>query len=343
MKRGIYMARLGQVAAVCAVFLVLLLLRSFSALAAQPETFPKRILLPNGFQPEGIATGRGTDFFVGSLGRLADDGVTPVGGAIYKGDLRTGEGQVVVPSEAGKMALGLDMDIRSNYLFVAGGPFGNAFVYDAATGDPITEIELTIQPFFGTLVNDVIVTRQAAYFSDSFHPLVYRVPLGPGGAVPDPVVVHELPLGGDFVHVAGEINANGIVASPNGKFLIVINYFLGTLYRVELETGAVVQIDLGGDTMPFGDGLLLDGKMLYVMQNETNEIAVIELAPGLLTGMLVRHITDPDYFKVPTTIAEFGSDLYAVNARFDVAPPPIPGNPPADPNLEYDVIKVPKH
>jgi sugar lactone lactonase YvrE len=322
--------------------LILLLLQGFASLAAPPKAFPKRIMLPNGFQPEGIATGRGTDFYVGSLGRLADDGVTTIGGAIYKGDLRTGQGQVLVPSEAGRMAIGLAVDRRTNYLFVAGGPFGNATVYDAATGATVAEYQLTTAPFLTNLINDVIVTRQAAYFTDSFRPFLYRVPLGPGGALLDPAMVQEIPLGGDFDHVPGQINANGIDATPNGKWLVVVNYHLGTLYRVEPDTGMAVQIDIGGDTLPYGDGILLDGKTLYVMQNEFNHIAVVDLAPDLLSGTVVRYITDPDYFKVPTTIAEFGSNLYAVNSRFDVAPPPLPGNPPADPNLEYDVIKVPK-
>ena len=45
--------------------------------STSPEvTFPKIILLPNGWQPEGIASGSGTSFYVGSL---AD-------GAIYVGD-----------------------------------------------------------------------------------------------------------------------------------------------------------------------------------------------------------------------------------------------------------------
>jgi hypothetical protein len=341
MKLELRTAHLRRVIAVTTVLFVLLLFQSFSVLAAPPETFPKQIWLPDGFQPEGIAIGRGTDLFVGSLGRL-ENGVT-VGGAIYKGDLRTGQGQVIVPSEANKMAIGLDVDLRSNYLFVAGGPYGNAFVYDAATGDAIAEIQLTTLPYLATLVNDVIVTRQAAYFTDSFQPVLYRVPLGPGGSLPDPIVVHEIPLGGDFVHEPGEFNANGIVASPNGNYLIVVNSYHGTLYRVDLATGAVMQIDLDGVTVPTGDGLLLDGKTLYVVQNDAtvNAIAVIELAPNLLSGTLVQHIADPK-FRIPTTVAEFGSDLYAVNARFDVAPPPLPIYPPADPTLDYDVVKVPK-
>src|SRR5664279_1068714 len=50
--------------------------------------FPQIISLPNGFQPEGISAGRGTSFYVGSL----------VDGAIYRGDVRTGAGSVLILS-----------------------------------------------------------------------------------------------------------------------------------------------------------------------------------------------------------------------------------------------------
>ena len=49
-------------------------------------------------------------------------------------------------------------------------------------------------------------------------------------------------------------------------------------------------------------------------------------------------ITHPDY-DVPATAALFGSRLYAVNARFNDALPPIFGGDPT--GLEYDVIGVP--
>ena len=45
-------------------------------------------------------------------------------GSIWKGDLRTGKGEVVI-SDVGGLAGGLDHDSRSGYLFVAGGSAGN--------------------------------------------------------------------------------------------------------------------------------------------------------------------------------------------------------------------------
>lgn len=49
------------------------------------------------------------------------------------------------------------------------------------------------------------------------------------------------------------------------------------------------------------------------------------------SGRIVRELRDDD-FDVPTTIARFGSALYAVNARFGTTPTP---------QTEYDVVRVP--
>jgi hypothetical protein len=84
-------------------------------------------------------------------------------------------------------------------------------------------------------------------------------------------------------------------------------------------------VDLGGTMLPNADGLFLDGKTLYVVQNQLNRVAVLHLSPDYLTGEVVRYITEPfasnAATRVPTTIAEFGSALYAVTAGF-AAPSP---------------------
>ncbi|MCK4415305.1 MAG: hypothetical protein KAY32_17360 [Candidatus Eisenbacteria sp.] len=79
-----------------------------------------------------------------------------------------------------------------------------------------------------------------------------------------------------------------------------------------------------------GDGLLLDGLNLYVVQNALNQIAVVRLVAGYNEGWVVDQIADPG-FRVPATVHRFGNALYAVNARFDVA---------ATPDTEYEVVRV---
>ena len=303
------------------ILVAILLLISIFGTTEIVRAFPELIPLPDGFRPEGIALGRGTSFFVGSVSE----------GAIYKGDLRTGEGEILVPTQADRIAIGLAVDLRTNYLFVAGGTTGEAYIYDAATGANIAEYQLTSEP--STFVQDVVVTRTAAYFTDSFRPYIYRVPFSKSGDLPNPDEFEEISLVGDFDFVPGAFNANGIDATSNGALLMIVNSTTGSLYTVDPSTGYATEIDLGGDSVPQGDGILLDGLKLYVVQNRSNQIAVIQLDPGLASGEVVNFITDPD-FDVPTTIAEFGNYLYAVNARFGIPP---------EPTTEYNVVQVLKN
>jgi len=286
-----------RVGAAAALALVLV-----ATAAARP--FPDVIPLPTGFQPEGIAV-QGTTFWVGSI---------PTG-SIYRGDLRTGEGTLLV-DDPGRAAIGLDVDQRGR-LFVAGGPTGQAFVYDADSGDPLASYQLS--PGGPTFVNDVVVTQDAAWFTESQGAVLYRVPIAPDGSLGDQSEVESVPLTGDFEPAPG-FNTNGIDATPDGKTLVIVQSNLGRLYTVDASTGEASLIDLGGGNVVQGDGILLDGKTLYVVQNRMNRIAVVELAPDLASGTIVDHLTHPA-FDVPTTIAEHGDRLYAVNARFGTDDP----------------------
>ena len=276
-----------------------------SAIAATDATFPKRINLPDGFQPEGIANAD-EQFYVGSI---------PTG-AVYRGSLRTGKGAILVQAEAGRSAIGLKAD--RGRLFVAGGNTGNGYVYSARTGALITTFPLATG---NTFVNDVVVTERAAWFTDSFNPVLYRVPLGPNGRPGAPAAVKAVQLSGDYEHVAGSFNVNGIDATPNGKTLLIVQSGTGRVFTVS-PTGVTRAIALtGGESVPNGDGILLDGRTLYVAQNQLNVVAKISLAANLTSGRVVRRIASRG-FDIPTTIADLGSRLYAVNARFSTTPTP---------------------
>ena len=282
-----------------------------AATAAANSLFPETIALPTGFRPEGISIGNGTTFYVGSI---------PTG-AVYRGDLRTGQGSVLVPpplaGEPARAAIGTEFD--RGLLYVAGGGTGRAFVYDAESGALVRDVQLASGPG-DTFVNDVVVTRDAAYFTDTRRTVIYRLPLAPNGT----------PATAADVLTTGVAGLNGIEATPEGSALVAIQSTPGVLFRIDPLTGAATPIDLGGTLLPNGDGLLLHGKTLYVVQNRLNRIAVVTVAPDLGSGAVVDTITDPD-FDVPTTIGRFGSHLYAVNARFGI---PMPDA------ASYSVVKV---
>jgi sugar lactone lactonase YvrE len=291
-----------------ASFLVVLAATSAAAAATseagstkkKPHPFPAVIQLPLGFQPEGIEVGRGTTFYVGSV----------ASGAVYRGDLRTGKGSILVPAAPGRKATGIELDTH-NRLWVAGADTGNAYVYDAKTRALLKTYQLGSPP---TFINDVVVTQDAAYFTDSSKPVIYKVPLDLGAA-------QTIPLGGDYVHVPGAFNLNGIDATSNGATLVAVQSTNGLLYRIDPTNGVAKTITLAkSESVPNGDGILLDGKTLYVVQNQQNLVAVISLSADLSSGVVRARRSDTD-FSVPTTIDDLGSRLYAVNARFGVLNP----------------------
>jgi hypothetical protein len=275
---------------------------------------PEVIQLPVGFQPEGIATGKRHRFFVGSV---AD-------GAIYRGSLRTGEGDVLVPGGADRAATGMKVDRRGR-LFVSGAGSGHIRVYDSRTGEQLRDYVVPDEPGF---INDVIVTRRGAYFTDSNKPRLYFVPVGKQGALGE---LRTIPITGEFEYTPGAFNANGIEKAKGGRTLILVKSVSGQLFTADPETGATKEIALDKPVLR-GDGLLRQGRRLYVVRNQDNRVAVVKLRRNLSAGRYTRDITSGE-FRVPTTIARDGGRKYVVNAKFGAA----------DPSTEtYQVVMVPK-
>ncbi|WP_243710730.1 superoxide dismutase [Actinomadura sp. KC216] len=286
---------------------------------AAVDRFPTTIPLPDGFQPEGIATGPGPFAYVGSM---AD-------GSVYRADLRTGRGAIISRGTGGQ-ALGMKTDAHGR-LFVAGGTGGDARVVDVRTGRVLASYRLATGP---TFVNDVILTRDAAWFTDSFAPVLYKLPLH-GGELPAEAV--RIPLTGDLVYRTGPdgaaFNANGITPTPDGRGLIVVQSNTGGLFHVDPATGTTRRVDLHGESLPDGDGLLLHGRTLYAVQNRFDTVAVVRLNAAGTEGRVIRRVTD-SRFDLPTTVAEFGSRLYLPNIRFFSTEP--------TPHLSYNAVAIPR-
>lgn len=264
--------------------------------------------LPAGFAGEGVTLGAGNTFYAGSL---AD-------GRIAIGDVAAGTSTVWVDDPVVAPAVGLDADVGTGLLWVAGGPSGEAAVYDLASGDAVATLTLTAAPAF---VNDVVVTGDAAWFTNSFAPELYRVPVSPSGEVGEPETVA---LSGPAGHVVpSAFNLNGIAATADGSTLVVVNSATGDLFTVDAATGDSEQIDLGGDNVAGGDGIALKGHWLYVLQNGAgggdNQVAVIKLSGDLSSVERLYTVTSP-LFETATTLDLRGSLIVAVNAQFAGAP-----------------------
>jgi sugar lactone lactonase YvrE len=265
---------------------------------ARAGVFPTIIQLPDGWLPEGIAIGRLPFAYFGSR---AD-------GSIFRVNLITGEGRELPTPGPGTPAVGLKLD-RLGQLFVAGGNAGDGRIVSALTGDILATFEFTTAESF---VNDVVLTDDAAYFTDTRNAVLYVVRLGRLGSLP--TGFEPLPLPRELTGL------NGIAETPDRRALLVIQSDPGTLYRVDKSTGEAMPVDLAGDNLLNGDGLLLDGRTLYAVQNRLNTVAVVRMSRDGALGTVVARVTDSN-FDVPTTVAKFFDRLYLPNARFGASPP----------------------
>ncbi|WP_433794017.1 SMP-30/gluconolactonase/LRE family protein [Actinoplanes sp. CA-252034] len=283
------------------------------AAAAPTSPLPATITLPSGFQPEGIAIGDRPYAYFGSR----------VDGDIYRVDLRTGAG-ATFSEGPGTPSLGLKID--DGRLFVAGGAGGDARVIDLRTGAVLKSYQLR-PAADGPFINDVIVTGDAAWFTDSRSLTLFKVPFGRHGRLPSAAVA--VPLTGDIVLQTGN-NANGISTTPDGRGLIIVQSNTGFLFRVSHD-GVTSRIDLGTETLPNGDGLWRRGRDLYVVQNRLNVIAKVALDRRGTSGEVLSR-TGSASFDVPTTIAEYRKRFYLPNARFTTPPTP---------ETAYNAVSVP--
>ncbi len=225
------------------------------------DLFPTEIALPNGWLPEGIAINVFPFAFFGSR---AD-------GDIYRANLITGNGSVFSQGP-GTPSVGLKVDLLAR-LFVAGGSGGDGRVVNAITGEIIASYTFATAP---TFVNDVVLTPDAAWFTDTQRAFLYKVPFGRFGRLPSQSEVEAVP----FPPGTG---GNGIARTPDGDALLVMSSN-GLLFRFDPATGAATQVDLGGTVLTNGDGLLLSGRTLFVVQNRLNRVAVVELNSAGTSG-----------------------------------------------------------
>ena len=282
----------------------LLLVAMVAAFALPAAAAPAEVIvLPGATSAEGIANGGGTTFYAGDL----------FTGDIFRGDIQRGTAELFIDPPAGRMAVGMAVDLEHDLLFVAGGFTGQAYIYDTVTGATVATYQLGAAD--ASLINDVALTKDGAWFTDSFQPTLYFVPVSDAGV---PGSFLTLQLTGPAAEISGQFNLNGIQATPNGKTLIVAHSTNGELYTVDPVSGTSATI--AGVSVPSVDGIVLLGKRLWAVQN-INQVSRVQLSPDLSSGVIEEVITS-DLFQTPATAARFGSRLAVVNAKFDTGFPP---------------------
>ena len=277
----------------------------------------RAIVLPGATGTEGVARLNGPTFFAGDL----------LTGDIFRGNINAGTAAKFIDAPDGRFAAGMKADRSDELLFVAGGPTGQGYVYSTETGDPVRSYQFQTPPDDPTFINDVALSEDGAWFTDSAQALLYFVPVIHG--VPS-VSFLTLPLSGPAADLSGDFNNNGIQAVRDGAKLIVAHSGNGVLNLVDAATGDSSTIK--GVSVPNVDGILVkDGRKLFAAQNADNQISVWKLESDFRAGEQRKVITSP-LFQFPTTVARFGGRLAVANAKFDTGFPPTAS--------QYEVIVV---
>lgn len=274
---------------------------------------PETIALPTGIRPEGITSGPGTTYYVGSL---AD-------GRIVTGDLLAGSvDHVLLPGAPTRQIRGLYWDERSGLVWAAGnvGAVAHVWAVDADSGAIASD---TVVPG-AVFLNDLVVTEDKVWVTDSrvVPDRLTSIALGVDGT-PIGAAPVFVPLGGAWPAATGATSANGIRELSDGS-LILNNSRVGGLWQVDPSTGHAATIPVsGGPGIIGGDGLELDGNVLYnVRGSGPNQVAVVILSEGS-SGWTAKWVGArmDETLDVPSTATVAGGWLWVVNARFGVASP----------------------
>jgi sugar lactone lactonase YvrE len=294
----------------------LFVLMAFSASRGSADPRPDSYSLPDDARyPEGIAAeNKSGDFYVSSV---AD-------GSIYLGNVSSSNAELFLRGgkDGRTSATGLKLD--AGRLFVAGAGTGKVFVYNASGGDLIRRFDAQIAAGF---LNDLAINPRTgdAYVTDSFVPIVWRVPAEEVKNSSTPGELEPwLDLTGTPIEYMEGFNLNGIVATPNGRYLLTVQSNTGNLYRIDTQTKQVTQVDLGRATLTNGDGLVLRGHTLYVIRNQGFEntsqgfVTEISLDGTFKSGEVKGNtpVPSPEAQDFPTTAALVGGRLLVVNSQF---------------------------
>lgn len=278
------------------------------ATAAQAQAITAQPLPATIAYPEGVAfdAAEGVYYTAGA----AD-------GAVARVNLATGAATVIAPggvlvpagSTVFPAVLGMKID-EQKHLWLAGGRTGKLHVLDTKTGKLVKTLDTPATP--GGLINDVTLTADAAYFSDSFRPVVWKVSRA-GGAVG--AAESWLNLEPTVAHAEGA-NINGLVATPDGKTLLLVQMNKGLLFKVDIASKTITPVDLKGQSLAGADGLVLDGQRLYAVLQPHSEVVAIDLKPGMASGTVVGRLKT-DALAWPATAFKQGDRLMVVNTQFN--------------------------
>jgi|GEM_PF-476647 len=283
---------------------------------AEDDRHDRKIVLPgNAVFPEGVTVQASTgEFFVGST----------TDGTIFHGKAREDKTARIFspPGADGRTtAVGMKVD-RGGRLFVSGGSLGQVFVYDTSNASLLAKFSGGLSPTF--INDDAIAPNGDVYFTDSLSPAIYRL------SANLKTFERFTDFAGTPVVYGPGFNLNGIDVTRDGRYLISVQSNVGKLFRIDLATKAVLEINLNGANVTNGDGILLIEHRLYVMRNANGLLLTLDLSDDFSSAELKSVTGDPD-FQFPTTFARFDDRFLVVNSQFDKTTNPV---------LPFNLLKI---
>lgn len=272
--------------------------------------------------PEGIVYNSNTgNFYTGSV----------TNGDILQVNVQSGETKLLASGVAHnrKAATGMKID-QMNRLWICGGADNKIQVIDL-DGKLIKSWD-TNALFGSGFINDCIIDNTHIYFTDSRVRKIYRTSVTE--SQPGNLEEWLTFIDAQIMYAATGTNANGIVSTPDNKYLIIVISSSGKLYRIDKTTKAIAEIVLN-TPVTSGDGLYLEGNTLYVSRNATNLIFPVMLNADFSQGTVGSGFGTNLLFN--TTIAKAGNYFLVVNGQLNKR-----GNAttPASPVLPFSVSRV---
>jgi sugar lactone lactonase YvrE len=230
---------------------------------------------------------------------------------------------VFSPGGADGRTIATGMFFADNRLVVVGRQTGLMFVYNTKNGHLISKLDNGLRAGQTFLNDTTFAPDGSAYVTDSINPVLYRLaPTSTGQyQLQEFLKFNGTPV--NYVNAPGAegINVNGIVATADGRYLIIGKRNENALFRVDLESREIVAVNMPAGMLNTPDGLFLEGNTLYVAQNVPKSIAVIKLSSDFSSSELERTISHPT-FAFPTSVARYKNRLLIVSSQFDTAGSP---------------------
>ncbi|SMB95180.1 superoxide dismutase family protein [Deinococcus hopiensis] len=226
-------------------------------------------------------------------------------GTIYAVNASTGA--VSKFSEGGalgrRIALGLKVDGQGR-VWIAGGEQGTVAILDSS-GMTLKVLQTPESPM--PYINDLTPAPDGnVYVTDSRRPVIFRVDRHLN-------LTAWLDLGKTPIKYGPGVNLNGIVPTADGKYLLAMQTNTGDLWRIDLRTKAVKKV-MGG--LMHGDGLLLDGKALYVARNKDQVVSKVTLSADSSSGKVM--LEEPlNGLRFPATLTMVGNDMVVTQPQLD--------------------------